>query len=501
MANNKNIFEIKGVTKSFPGVLAIDQVDLEIAEGEIHGIVGENGAGKSTLCNLLTGILSPDKGEIFYLGEKVRFTHPSDALHKGIRMVYQERNIVPYLSGAQNICLGEEPPGLFLDEDKILEMAKKLMKEFDVKIRLDIPVAYLSASWQQMIEILRGVFRKPKILILDEPTSSLTEGDAEGLFKLIKNLKKQGITVIYISHKLEEVLELCDRVTIMRDGKKIITKDAKDLDQMYCVQCIANRELKDMYPPVKVQAKKEKILEVVNLSDTDERVKKVSLDLHENELLGVYGLIGSGRTELAEAIFGLRPYVKGKIIFNGEELNKNMSTIDRIKNGILLTPEDRRKKGLFYEIFNLYKNVAIGHLDYLATPMVGILPNSAEKDQASKAVDAVQTKYTDIEQSIDELSGGNRQKVLLARWLSRPERKIMVMDEPTQGIDVGTKYELYLLFRRLVEEEGLSIIFISSELPEVMGICDRIVVFKEGKVSGELPRNEFNQEKIVSMAL
>ena len=173
MANKKNIFEIKGVTKSFPGVLAIDQVDLEITEGEIHGIVGENGAGKSTLCNLLTGILSPDKGEIFYIGEKVRFTHPSDALHKGIRMVYQERNLVPYLSGAQNICLGEEPPGLFLNEDKILEMAKKLMKEFDVKIRLDIPVAFLSSSWQQMIEILRGVFRKPKILILDEPTSAL----------------------------------------------------------------------------------------------------------------------------------------------------------------------------------------------------------------------------------------------------------------------------------------------------------------------------------------
>ena len=501
MANNKNIFEIKGVTKSFPGVLAIDQVDLEIAEGEIHGIVGENGAGKSTLCNLLTGILSPDKGEIFYMGEKVRFTHPSDALHKGIRMVYQERNIVPYLSGAQNICLGEEPPGLFLDEDKILKMAKKLMKEFDVKIRLDIPVAFLSFSWQQMIEILRGVFRKPKILILDEPTSSLTEEDAEKLFKLIRNLKKQGITVIYISHKLEEVLELCDRITIMRDGKKIITKDAKDLDQITCVQYIANRKIQEMYPAVKVQAKKEKILEVVNLSDTDGRVKKVNFDLHKNELLGVYGLIGSGRTELAEAIFGLRPYIKGKIIFNGKELNKNMPTIDRIRNGILLTPEDRRKKGLFYEIFNLYKNVAIGHLDYLATPFMGILPNSAEKDQAKKAIDAIQTKYADIEQSIDELSGGNRQKVLIARWLSRPERKIIVMDEPTQGIDVGTKYELYLLFRRLVEEEGLSIIFISTELPEVMGICDRIVVFKEGKVSGELSRDEFNQEKIVSMAL
>jgi len=500
MANKKNIFEIKGVTKSFPGVLAIDQLDLEIAEGEIHGIVGENGAGKSTLCNLLTGILSPDKGEIYYMGEKIRFTHPSDALHKGIRMVYQERNIVPYLSGAQNICLGDEPPGLFLNEDKILEMAKKLMKELEVKIRLDIPVVFLSSSWQQMIEILRGVFRKPKILILDEPTSSLTDEDAEGLFKLIRNLKKQGITVVYISHKLKEVLSLCDRITIMRDGKKIITKDAKELDQTTCIQYIANRKIQDLYPPINTQAKNEKILEVVNLSDTYGRVKEINFNLRKNELLGVYGLIGSGRTELAEILFGLRPYMKGKIIFDGKELNKKMSTLDRIKNGILLTPEDRRKKGLFYEIFNLCKNVAIGHLDYLATPILGMLSNSAEKDKAKKAIDEMKTKYTDIEQSIDELSGGNRQKVLLARWLSRLERKIVIMDEPTQGIDVGTKYELYLLFRRLVEEE-LSIIFISSELPEILGISDRIIVFKEGKIAGELSRNEFDQEKVISMAL
>jgi len=501
MANKKNIFEIKGVTKSYPGVLAIDQVDLEIAEGEIHGIVGENGAGKSTLCNLLTGILSPDKGEIYYMGEKIKFTHPSDALHKGIRMVYQERNLVPYLSGAQNICLGEEPSGLFLNENRILETAKKVMKEFEVKMRLDIPVVFLSSSWQQMIEILRGVFRKPKILILDEPTSSLTDEDAEGLFKLIKNLKKQGITVIYISHKLEEVLSLCDRITIMRDGKKIITKNAKELDQMTCIQYIANRKIQDMYPSVKTQTKNKKILEVVDLSDTDGRVKEINFNLYKNEILGVYGLIGSGRTELAEVIFGLRPYTKGKIIFDGEELNKKMSTIDRIKNGILLTPEDRRKKGLFYEIFNLYKNVAIGHLDYLATPILGILPNSVEKDKASKAIDEIKTKYTDIEQSIDELSGGNRQKILLARWLSRSKRKIIVMDEPTQGIDVGTKYELYLLFRRLVEEERLSIIFISSELPEILGISDRVIVFKDGKIAGEFSRAEFNQEKIVSMAL
>jgi len=501
MAIKKNIFEIKGITKSYPGVLAIDQVDLEIVEGEIHGIVGENGAGKSTLCNLLTGILSPDKGEIYYMGEKVRFTHTSDALHKGIRMVYQERNIVPYLSGAQNICLGEEPPGLFLDEEKILEMAKKLMEEVEIKIRLDIPVEFLSSSWQQMIEILRGVFRKPKILILDEPTSSLTDEDAEGLFKLIRNLKKQGITVIYISHKLKEVLSLCDRITIMRDGKKIITKDAKELDQVACIQYIANRKIQDMYPPINTQAKNEKILEVVDLTDTNNRVKEINFNLRKNELLGVYGLVGSGRTELAEIIFGLRPYIKGKIMFDGKELDKKMSTMDRIKNGVLLTPEDRRKKGLFYEIFNLYKNVAIGHLDYLATPILGMLPNSAEKDKAKKAVDEIQTKYTDIEQSIDELSGGNRQKILLARWLSRAKRKIIVMDEPTQGIDVGTKYELYLLFRRLVEEEGLSIIFISSELPEVLGISDRIIVFKEGKIAGELSRNEFSQEKVISMAL
>ncbi len=496
------VLELKGLTKRFPGVLAVDHVDLAITQGEVHGIVGENGAGKSTLCNMITGILTPDEGTVSYFGETVKFKHPSEPLHLGIRMVHQDRNLVPYLTGAQNICLGEEPlGGLLIDEKGTMRLAEEVRKQVGVRVRLDVPVSYLSASGQQMVEILRAVFRQPKLLILDEPTASLTKEDAEGLMSVVRTLKEQGITTIYISHKLEEVLSLCDRVTFLRDGKKVDTREASTLDRATCVRLIANREIQSLFPPVRTVAGGKDVLKVEGLTDVTGRIQDIEFNIRERELVGLYGLVGAGRTEFVEVLFGLRPRKEGSIQFLGEDIRPGTPTMDMIRKGVFLTPEDSRRKGLFYDIFNLRKNITIGQLDLLASGLLGLISEQADRNKAVEAAGELSTKYSDIEQSIDELSGGNRQKTIVARWLSRPGKKLFIMDEPTQGIDVGTKFEIYALLRRLVEEEGLSVIFISSELPELLGVCDRLYVFKRGKIAGELTRDEFSQEKVVSLAM
>lgn len=495
------VLKLEGLTKRFPGVVAVDHVNLSVKQGEVHGIVGENGAGKSTLCNMITGVIIPDEGTIRYFGKTVRFTHPSEPLRLGIRMVHQDRNLVPYLTGAQNICLGEEPvSGLLIDEKRSLRLAEELRAQVGVRVRLDVPVSYLSASGQQMVEILRAVFREPRLLILDEPTASLTREDAEGMLRLVKTLQKRGITTIYISHKLDEVLSLCDRVTFLRDGKTVGTMDASTLDRATCVRLIANREIQSMFPPVHTVAGKKDVLTVDGVSDISGRVRNISFHVRERELVGIYGLVGAGRTEFVEVLFGLRPRKAGRIWFQGEELRPGTPTIQLIQKGIFLTPEDSRRKGIFHTIFNLRRNITVGQLDLLANRF-GFIAERDEKEKAIRAAQALNTKYSSIEQSIDELSGGNRQKTLVARWLSRPGKKLFILDEPTQGIDVGTKYEIYVLLRRLVEEEGLSVIFVSSELPELLGVCDRLYVFKGGEVAGELVRGEFDQEKVVSMAI
>lgn len=496
------VLELKGLTKRFPGVVAVDHVDLSITQGEIHGVVGENGAGKSTLCNMLTGVLIPDEGTITYFGETVSFRHPSEPLRLGIRMVHQDRNLVPYLTGAQNICLGEEPlSGLLINEKEIMRLAAEVKERVGVRVRLDVPVSYLSASGQQMVEILRAVFRQPKLLILDEPTASLTKEDAEGLLNLVRTLKEQGITTIYISHKLEEVLSLCDRVTFLRDGKKVGTYEASVLDRATCIRLIANREIQSMFPEVRTVAGEKDVLRVEGLTDVTGRIRDVSLHVREREVVGLYGLVGAGRTEFVEVLFGLRPRKAGSVQYMGEDVKPGRPTMEMIQKGIFLTPEDSRRKGVFYDIFNLRKNITIGQLDLLASPILGLISEREDKEKAIEAAKALNVKYADIEQSIGELSGGNRQKAMVARWLSRPGRKLFIMDEPTQGIDVGTKFEMYLLLRRLVEEEGLSVIFISSELPELLGVCDRLYVFNRGRIAGELTRDEFSQEKVVSLAM
>ena len=504
MQNNNDIpvLECKQLSKSFPGILACDRIDLSIRQGEIHGIVGENGAGKSTLCNLITGVLPPTSGEIRFLDHQVRINHPSVALRLGIKMVYQERNLVPFLTGAQNICLGEEPrKGPLIDEKRMLDIAEEVKQKVDVAIPLDVPVSSLSASGQQMIEILRAVYRDSKLLILDEPTSSLTDDDAQGLFKLVRFIREKNVAIIYISHKIEEILALCDRVTIMRDGKKITTRSAAELDRATCIKLIANRDIQSLYPPVQDVTREEKILEVNDLCDESGTLKDISMRVQKQEVVGLYGLVGSGRTEFAELLFGLRAYTKGEISYFGRLLPARTSVPARIQMGLFLSPEDRRRKGLFYENFDLGQNISISQLDLLSTKFLGFVKPKKEMEVCKRAASMLDLKFQNFEQNIDGLSGGNKQKTLISRWLTRPGCRLFIMDEPTQGVDVGTKYELYVLLRKLVEQEGLSVIFISSELPELIGVCDRMYVFKEGSITGELKRKDFDQETILSYAL
>jgi len=493
------VLEVRGITKRFPGVTALDSVDLTVHRGEVHAVVGENGAGKSTFCNIVTGIMTPDEGNVWIFGEVAQFSHPSQALQAGIRMVYQERNLIPFLTGAQNICLGEEPVkrGGIVNEKLLYKNAENLRKRIGIDIPLGIKVSEMSAAQRQMIEILRALLYKPVLLILDEPTSSLTESDVEILFKTIRQIKKEGISIIFISHKMEEVFDISDVISIFRNGKKVVTKKNGEMDRNECIRYMVNRDIESLFPDVYPSAS-EKILELQNVCDSV-FLNDISLYLKKGEVVGLYGLVGSGRTELAELLYGLRPLTGGKILFNGEEIIP--STRKMLDNKVFLVPEDRREKGLFFNL-NLRTNLTISFLNMLVL-FWGLLKKKEAVDLARKIADSDQLKlkYSNINQNIEELSGGNKQKIVIGRWISHEEVNVLIMDEPTQGIDVGAKYEVYTIIRHHAEERKAGVLFISSELPELIGVCDRIYVFKDGTIAGELSREEFDGEKILHLAL
>ena len=493
------VLEAAGVTKKFPGVVALDRVDLVVKRGEVHAIVGENGAGKTTLCNIATGIFMPDEGEILIKGEKVNFTHPSHALGRGIRMVYQERNLVPFLTGEENILLGEEPSfgAGFIDKKQLHKRAKKLCEDLDVKVPLNVAVSEISAAHRQMIEILRALLYKPVLLILDEPTSSLTEADVELLFNTIKQIKKEGIAIIFVSHSMDEVFAISDVISVFRNGQKIVTKKNGEMDRDECVKHMVNRDLSRMFPPVKPSASGT-LLQIEHAADFG-FLHDINLHVNEGEVVGLYGLVGSGRTEVAELIYGLRSIKTGRIFFDGEEIVPNLE--DNIKRKLFLVPEDRHDKGLFFNI-NLKMNLDISFIDRF-TQLFGIIRHREETSLAKKIADYknLKVKYTSLNQNIDNLSGGNQQKVVIVRWISHEEVKCLILDEPTQGIDVGAKYEVYTIIRHLAEDRGSGVLFISSELLELIGICDRIYVIKNGTISGEVEREEFDNEKILGLAL
>lgn len=499
MATGTPVLSVTGITKHFPGVTALDHVDLEVHQSEVHAIVGENGAGKSTFCNIVTGIMPPDEGDIEIAGEKRQFTHPAQALQAGIRMVYQERNLISFLTGAQNICLGEEPArwGGFVNERALYQNAEQLKKRIGIDIPLDIRVSEMSAAQRQMIEILRALLYKPALLILDEPTSSLTESDVEVLFKTVRQIKEEGIAVIFISHKMEEVFSIADVISIFRNGKKVVTKKNGEMDRTECIKHMVNRDIESLFPEVHPSGTG-KVLELENVGDSV-FLHDINLYLKKGEVLGLYGLVGSGRTELAELIYGIRPMAEGKLFLDGREIIP--STKNMLQEKVFLVPEDRREKGLFFNL-NLRTNLNLSFLDRLVR-FLGLVNEREAVNLALRIANADQLKlkYSSINQNINQLSGGNKQKIVIGRWISHEEVKVLIMDEPTQGIDVGAKYEVYSIIRHHAEERKAGVLFISSELPELIGVCDRIYVFREGTIAGELSRDEFDAEKVLHYAL
>jgi len=494
--------ETHHLTKVFPGVVAVSDVDFAVRPGEVHALLGENGAGKSTFCKVLSGVHQPTHGEVLLQGKPVLFRSPHDALLAGLSMVYQERNLIPFLTGAQNICLGKEKSRYraLIHESKTRKTAREIRDRVGAQVALDVEVEALRPSEQQVIEILRALFHEPRLLLLDEPTASLTHRDMEMLYEVIHNVVSEGVGVIFISHKLEEVFKIADRITIFRDGVRVATEAAADLDRDTCIRYMTNRDITELYPDVQAKPTNVRLLEVEDVSDGD-KVHDVSFSLSPGEVVGFYGLVGSGRTELAELLFGLSPQISGTIRLRGTEI-RIQSPGQAIEHGIFLVPEDRARHGLFPS-FNLKENLTLPVISRFIGKL-GLIDHRAEAAAATRIADDEELRlvYTDIQQAIDSLSGGNKQKILIARWLAkREEAAVIILDEPTQGIDIGVKHEIYELLRQLAEKHQLGVIFISSELAEVIGISDRVCVFRDGTIVKEFRREEIeNQEQILRWA-
>lgn len=485
---------MENISKRYPGVLALDNVSFELGEGEVHCLLGENGAGKSTLMKILSGALKKEKGEIFIEDNKAVYNNPSEARKFGIGIIYQDFKLIPDLTATDNIFLGSEilrNSFLFLDKNKMNELSEKALKELGEEIPSNIPVFKLSVAQRQMIEIAKATHRNIKILAMDEPTASLTTSEIENLFKVIRKLKSEGVGIIYISHRLEEIFKIGDRVTVMRDGKKIITSGIKDTNIKDLIRHMVGRELADEFPQHSA-IMGEEILKLENINSG--KLKNINLKLHKGEIIGLAGLVGAGRSEVARLIFGADKIESGEIIFEGKK-QKFKSPKDAINSGIALLTEDRNLYGLFMER-SIRENVSISNLSPFMRAM--FINKSEEKNVVGDYFDQLQIKAPSQETQVENLSGGNRQKVVLARWL-HTNSKIIIFDEPTAGIDVGVKYEIYNLINKLVEK-GIGVIVISSELPELIGVCDRIIVMCEGKITGELDKKDFFQERILNLA-
>lgn len=492
---NNKLLIMKSIEKSFPGVKALQNAYLELEKGEVNVILGENGAGKSTLMKILTGVYSKDSGEIFLNGERIEVKTPKEAEKYGISIIYQEFNLLPHLRVSENIFITRLPKNSFgiVDEKKLFENTEKILKKLNLNINPNEIVANLSVAQQQMVEIAKALSVNCQILIMDEPTAALTESEINDLFKVIKDLKEKGVGIIYISHRMEELKHIANKVTIMRDGQYINTLNFKDttLDEM--ISLMVGRSLENQFPKRKKNIG-EVILEIKELSKRG-KFKDVSFQLKKGEILGFSGLMGAGRTEVARAIFGADLIDSGEIILEGKKLNIKTPR-DAIKEGIAYLTEDRKKDGLLLNL-SVEDNIMVSNPNSYSNNMK-ICNFNKSKELCEKFIKSMNIKTPNLKQEIKNLSGGNQQKAIIARWLCE-EKKILMIDEPTRGIDVGAKREVYLLMNQLVEE-GVSIIMISSELPEVLGMSDRVLIMREGRVTGILPVEELNQEKIMYYA-
>ncbi|RKY83315.1 D-xylose ABC transporter ATP-binding protein [candidate division KSB1 bacterium] len=489
------LLRLKNISKSYPGVQALDRVSFELKAGEIHALIGENGAGKSTLVKILAGAIQKDSGEIYIENEKIEINSPQTAQRLGISIIYQEFNLSPYLNVAENIFLGREPVKLFsqfIDWKKLYSEAEKVLNKIGIHLDLKQQVYTLSVAQKQIVEIAKALSLNARIIAMDEPSATLTEHELENLFNLIRVLEEDGIGIIYISHRLEEIFEIATRVTVLRDGKYIATRNVNEINKDDIIKMMVGRELHEEFPEKRFK-KGRKILSVKNVSRKGV-VENISFDVYEGELLGLTGLVGSGRTELARIIFGADPKDEGEIFLNGKKVEIT-SPRKAISLGIALLTEDRKSQGLILDM-SVKENVTIASLDSISRN--GFISSLKEKSSVNKFINDLKIKTPSIEQYVRNLSGGNQQKVILARWLFT-KSKLLIFDEPTRGIDVGAKIEIYNLINRLIEE-GIGIIFISSELPEILGMCDRILVMFEGKINGEFLHKEATQEKIMLAA-
>lgn len=491
-----NLLEMRKITKTFPGVKALDEVDFSLERGTVHALMGENGAGKSTLMKCLFGIYTPDSGEIYIDGKKVSYKDPKDALDSGVAMVHQELNQVSMRSVAENIMLGRFPNKYgIIDHKKMNQETQDLFDRLGLNFDPKKIIGKYSVAERQLIEIAKAVSYDAKILVLDEPTSSLTESEVDKLFEIINKLRKQGVGIIYISHKMEEILSISDFVTVMRDGKFIDCKPASELSKDEIIRLMVGRKIDATSLKTDEYIKDEVMLEVKNLSGKYKpTVTDISFTLQKGEILGVAGLVGSRRTELVETIFGLRQKESGQIFIHGKEV-ENKDPIEAIKNGFALVTEERRATGIFpYAAIRL--NATIANIKKYSKH--SIVSDKALKEDTDKVIESMEVKTPSQSTKIMNLSGGNQQKVIIGRWLLT-DPDVLLLDEPTRGIDVGAKYEIYKLIGDLAKE-GKSVIFISSEMAELQMVCNRIMVMSNGRLAG-IEKNDENltQEKIMAL--
>ena len=492
MADNI-LLKMKNISKSFPGVKALDKVNFELRAGEVHALLGENGAGKSTLIKVLGGIYSLDEGEIEIEGKKVSIESVHDASRNNISIIHQELVLVPYMTVAENIYLGRESgKGFTVNISKMEKDAQKILDDLGMDIDARELVMNLPIAKQQMVEITKAVSVNAKILVMDEPTSSISDREVENLFNIMRDLTNKGVGIIYISHKMSELEEICDRVTVMRDGEYVGTKVVKETNKdeliaMMVGRTLTNYYVRDFLPTDEV------ILKVENLKDGD-KVKEVSFELRKGEIIGFAGLVGAGRSEAMQAIFGLSKDASGEIYIEGKKVSIKEPK-DAIKNGLALVPESRKEQGL-YLLQDIKYNTTIEVLDYFIKNLN--VDSKKEVEITQKYIDMMATKTPSQEQVIGNLSGGNQQKVMIGRWLAT-NPKILILDEPTRGIDVGAKSEIYKIMNDLVKS-GVSIIMISSELPEIINMSDRVYVMGAGTIRGCIDHEEISQESIMALA-
>lgn len=491
----EEVLAVEGVRKEFPGVVALDNVQFKLKAGTVHALMGENGAGKSTLMKIIAGIYTPDRGTLRLRGQEVTLKGPLDALEQGIAMIHQELNLMAYMTVAENIWIRREPRNVIgiIDHGKMNRMTAELFQRLNIRLDPEVEVSTLTVAQRQMVEIAKAVSYDSDVLIMDEPTSALTETEVEHLFAIIRDLRKQGIGIVYITHKMNELFEIADEFSVFRDGKYVGTHASTDVTRDDIIRMMVGREITDMFPKETVPIG-EVVLEVKNLTlpgvFTD-----ISFDVRAGEIFGLAGLVGSGRSNVAEALFGVKPAASGTIRIRGQEVAIR-SPVDAMHHGMAFLTEDRKETGCFLSL-EVLENMQMAVLQDNHVKM-GFVDQTAVNKRCEEMKGALRIKTPTLYERIENLSGGNQQKVLIARWLlTKP--KILILDEPTRGIDVGAKAEIHRLISRLAGE-GVAVVMISSELPEVLGMSDRIMVMHEGHKTGILDRAEADQVKIMELA-